>query len=316
MGRLASSPPWPRPARPSCASRRRARLRRRPRARRIRPITSRRRIERSVPAAPTAESAAVTAAGVHRARGGLDIRSCRIRRSIRSRPRSDALPRRTIWAGRRTRPRRSPGSSSELALDRRRDRARPRRRHREAHRRPRAARRPRDRRRAGGRDAPPARGGPARREVLAGTAEAIPLADGRRRRGVRRRGVPLVRRRTPPWPRSTACCARAAASACSGTGRSGRASRGIPAFAAGARPRPGGQGDPPNRYIAGEWRAALERSTTLRARAQARVPPRAPRHARGVPRPGGVMERRRRPARRGARGGARRRGRRARPRTA
>ena len=58
------------------------------------------------------------------------------------------------------------------------------------------------------------------------------------------------------------CCAPGAASACSGTGRSGRASPGIPASRTCSN-APAGQGDPPNRYSAGEWRAALERSTTF-----------------------------------------------------
>ena len=133
-------------------------------------------------------------------------------------------------------------------------------------------------------------------EVLEGTAEAIPLATG---------AVDAVMvaaafhwfTPTPPWPRSTGCCARAAASACCGTGRSGRASRGTrPSPRCSTRAR-AGQGDPPNRYTVGEWRAALERSTLFGP-----VRKREFRHVHrvsrdGVPRPGGVVERRRRPAR-------------------
>ena len=50
-----------------------------------------------------------------------------------------------------------------------------------------------------------------------GTAEAIPLPDGERRRRHGRAGVPLVRPRTRRCPRSIACCGRAARSRSSGT---------------------------------------------------------------------------------------------------
>ena len=54
-------------------------------------------------------------------------------------------------------------------------------------------------------------------EALAGTAEAIPLADGERRRRHVRAGVPLVPRRTRRCGRSGACCVPAGAWRCSGT---------------------------------------------------------------------------------------------------